>query len=447
MPMSLNLRGVLCSYLINKNNESDMAKDFQGIALGLAARFAGSPLAEKYNLRKPAEKLAFKSTKSFIEFVQKNNKKKDGKSKKPAGPMFDLSLNEEQQMIRDSIRSYAEHSLRPLALVADEDSKLPENLMQESLDLGLNFFAVPESLGGAGQQSPITSMLIAEDLGWGDFSLAYPILSTMSVVNAIARWGNKSQQELLLPQFCGEDAISAAVAVQEPGALFRADKLKTKASANNNGYVLSGTKALLPFGGKGSIFLVAAEYKGENRIFLVNADAKGVSWKSTPSMGLRGAEVGSLKLDKVQVPKHALLGDDKFDYQQFVDSGTLMWCAMACGCCEAALDYLVPYVNEREAFGEPISHRQSVAFMIADLKIELDSMRMLTWRAVSRAEQGLDFHREAFLAHQLCTEKAMEIGTNAVQLLGGHGFTKEHPAERWYRDLRVLSAMNGGLHL
>lgn len=424
-----------------------MAKDFQGVALGLAARFAGSPFAEKYNLRKPAEKLAFKSTKAFIEFVQKSNKKSTRKTKKPAGAMFDLSLSEEQQMIRDSVRGYAEHSLRPHALLADEESTLPDNLMAESLELGLNFFAVPESLGGAGQQSPLTSMLIAEDLGWGDFSLAYPILSTMSVVNAIARWGNQSQQELLLPQFCAEEAISAAIAVQEPGALFRADKLKTKASANGSGYSLSGVKALLPFGGTGSLYLIAAELKGENRLFVVKADAKGISWQATPSMGMRAAEVGNLKLDKVQVPKHALLGDDDFNYQQFVDLGTLMWCAMATGCCEAALDYLVPYVNEREAFGEPISHRQSVAFMIADLKIELDAMRMLTWRAVGRAEQGLDFQRETFLAHHLCSEKAMEIGTNSVQLLGGHGFTKEHPAERWYRDLRILSAMNGGLHL
>src|SRR5690606_25103288 len=111
------------------------------------------------------------------------------------------------------------------------------------------------------------------------------------------------------------------------------------------------------------------------------------------------------------------------------------------------LDYLIPYCNEREAFGEPISHRQSVAFMLANMAIELESMRLLTWRAAALAEQGKAFHREAYLAHILCADKAMEIGTNAVQLLGGHGFTKEHPAERWYRDLRVLGCINSGLHL
>jgi alkylation response protein AidB-like acyl-CoA dehydrogenase len=105
----------------------------------------------------------------------------------------------------------------------------------------------------------------------------------------------------------------------------------------------------------------------------------------------------------------------------------------------------VPYCNERVAFGEPITNRQSVAFMIADLAIEIEAMRMLTLRAASRAEQGLPFHREAHLARVLCAEKAMEIGTNGVQLLGGHGFIKEHPVERWYRDLRAIAIMDGGV--
>ncbi|HET8705486.1 MAG TPA: acyl-CoA dehydrogenase family protein, partial [Pseudomonadales bacterium] len=113
---------------------------------------------------------------------------------------------------------------------------------------------------------------------------------------------------------------------------------------------------------------------------------------------------------------------------------------------QAVLDYVIPYCNEREAFGEPISHRQAVAFMIANIAIEVDSMRMLAWDAACRAEQGKPFHREAYLARVLAGEKAMQIGTDGVQLLGGHGFTKEHPVERWYRDLRA-AAICYGLHV
>ena len=113
----------------------------------------------------------------------------------------------------------------------------------------------------------------------------------------------------------------------------------------------------------------------------------------------------------------------------------------------AGADYVVPYCNERQAFGEPISHRQAVAFMIADIAIELDAMRMLTYRAVCRAEQGKPFQRETHLARTLVKDKAMQIGTDGVQLLGGHGFTHEYPVERWYRDLRAIGVVFGGLHL
>jgi alkylation response protein AidB-like acyl-CoA dehydrogenase len=277
------------------------------------------------------------------------------------------------------------------------------------------------------------------------------------VVNTLSRWGNKQQQELWLPRFCAEatdeeSVFSAAIAVQEPLALFDSNHLTTKAKKNKKGYIISGLKSFIPLSGRADLYLVASEFKGKNQVFIVPANSKGLTFKSSPAMGLRSAEIGSLKLDKVQVDNNALLGSENlpsrtFNYESFIDSGNLAWCAMAIGCCQGALDYLIPYVNERYAFGEPISHRQSVAFMIADMKIEIESMRLLVWKAASRFERNEDFHRDAFLAHQLCIEKSMEIGTNAVQLLGGHGFTKEHPAERWYRDLRVLGVINGGLQL
>ena len=164
-------------------------------------------------------------------------------------------------------------------------------------------------------------------------------------------------------------------------------------------------------------------------------------------MGIRASGQRPLLLDNVRVSAAQKLGDDDFDYRAFVDLGTLAWCALAIGTSQAVLDYVIPYCNERKAFGEPISQRQAVAFLIANMAIELDAMRMLTWRAVCRAEQGKSFRREAHLARTLCKEKAMQIGTDGVQLLGGHGFTKEYPVERWYRDLRAIGVAFGGLHL
>jgi len=146
----------------------------------------------------------------------------------------------------------------------------------------------------------------------------------------------------------------------------------------------------------------------------------------------------------VRVEAISLLGGAD-DYAECVRLSRLAWCALAVGTAQAVLDYVVPYVNERVAFGEPISHRQSVAFMVANIGIELQGMRLVTYRAASRAAQGKSFAREAALARRLCAERGMQIGNDGVQLLGGHGFVKEHPVERWYRDLRAIGLMEGGV--
>ena len=161
-------------------------------------------------------------------------------------------------------------------------------------------------------------------------------------------------------------------------------------------------------------------------------------------MGLRAASMGRLVLDDVHVPAGALLGDGAADvYADCVRLSRIGWAALACGTGRAVLDYVIPYVNERKAFGEPISHRQAVAFMVANIGIELEGARLVTLRAAARAEQGTTFAREAALARRLTAEYGMQIGSNGVQLLGGHGYVKEHPVERWYRDLRAIGVMEG----
>jgi alkylation response protein AidB-like acyl-CoA dehydrogenase len=161
-------------------------------------------------------------------------------------------------------------------------------------------------------------------------------------------------------------------------------------------------------------------------------------------MGVRAAGLGKVLLEKVEVGPVALLGDAAA-YVDAVRLARIGWCALAVGTAQAVLDHVVPYVNERTAFGEPISHRQAVAFAVADMATELQGMRLVTYRAASRAAQGLPFARETALARRLCTDKGMRIGLDGVQLLGGHGFVKEHPVERWYRDLRAVGVLEGGV--
>jgi alkylation response protein AidB-like acyl-CoA dehydrogenase len=163
-------------------------------------------------------------------------------------------------------------------------------------------------------------------------------------------------------------------------------------------------------------------------------------------MGVRAAALGRIELDSVTVPLSARLGEDGAtdqDYSETIALSRLGWAALAVGTAHAVLDYVVPYVKERHAFGEPIAHRQAVAFMCANMAIEFDGLRLITWRGASRADQGLQFAREAALAKRMATDKGMQIGLDGVQLLGGHGYTKEHPVERWYRDLRAIGVAEG----
>jgi alkylation response protein AidB-like acyl-CoA dehydrogenase len=264
------------------------------------------------------------------------------------------------------------------------------------------------------------------------------------VSTALVLWGDADQQATYLPAFVGDDVPAAALAVLEPRPLFDPFALQTTAARTPDGYVLDGVKALVPRAAAAELFVVGAMLDGSPALFLVESGTSGLTVEPEPAMGLRGAALGRLALNGARVPATALLGDATgTDYRECVRLSRLGWSALALGTGKAVLDYVIPYVNERQAFGEPISHRQAVAFMVANIGIELEGARLATLRAASRAEQGKPYEREAALARKLTVEYGMKIGNDGVQLLGGHGYVKEHPVERWYRDLRAVGVMEG----
>lgn len=429
---------------------NDMVNKAQGFGLSLLTKIAGSDVLDQLKLRKFIEKSIYQGSKASFKTLSKTqkafkSKKNVHKQRLPnqSKSLFDLSLSEEQQMTCDAMEQFAQEVLFPLAHIADQNEKFPTELHQYSIDLGLNFYALPEALGGvAAEKNIISNILIAEQLSKGDFSLSAGLLSTFSVINAITQWGSESIQSKYLSSFAEDAEIKASFAVQEATAAFNPFKLKTKAVKSNGHYRISGEKTLVLLGESADVLLVSAESDGISDVFTVIRD-DSITVKKTPAMGLKATETVTLHFNNTPAER---LGDDDFDYTAFLDLGNLMWCAMAVGTCEAVKKYCIQYANERTAFGEPISHRQSVAFMIADMAIEIEAMRMLVLNAASLAESGKPFHREAYLARLLCAEKSMKIGTDGVQILGGHGFTKEHPVERWYRDLRATAIMHSGLH-
>jgi hypothetical protein len=362
--------------------------------------------------------------------------------------LFDLTPSEEQQMLRDSVRDFALARIRTVAAEADDQCATPVELLTQANDLGLTMVGVPEQLGGAVEQrSAATTVLMSEALALGDMGIAVACLAPAAVSTAISLWGDAQQQATYLPAFVGDDVPAAALAVMEPKPLFDPFDLETKAQPARGGYVLTGVKALVPRAGDGELFVVAAELQGQGpALFIVEAKTRGISVEPDPGMGIRAAATGRLIFEDVQLPATALLGGgERSVFTECVQLGRLGWCALAVGTGQAVLDYVSDYVKDRRAFGEPISNRQAVAFTVANIAIELDGLRLATYRAASRVDQDLPFSREVALARRLCADRGMAIGSDGVQMLGGHGYVKEHPVERWYRDLRAAGLMEGAL--
>lgn len=429
---------------------TNMVNKAQGFGLSLITKMASSDVLDQLKLRKFVEKSLYQGSKAGYKTLSKTQKafkaNKDLHKQRlnnQEKSLFDLNYSEDQQMTIDTMSQFAADILYPLAASADQNETFPTELWQYIEELGLNFYALPEALGGvAAEKNILGNVLIAEHLAKGDFSLAAGMLSTFSVINAITQWGSEQVQASYLNSFAQDVSIRASFAIQEATPAFNPYQLKTKAISRDGQYLIQGEKTLVLLAETADIFLVSAELNGQAEVFILRRD-ESIRFKKSPAMGLKATETATLIFNQTPALR---LGDEDFNYTAFLDLGNLMWCAMAVGTCEAVKKYCIEYANERTAFGEPISHRQSVAFMIADMAIEIDAMRMLILNATSLAESGQTFHREAYLARLLCTEKAMKIGTDGVQILGGHGFTKEHPVERWYRDLRATAIVHSGLH-
>ena len=427
-----------------------MNLDVQGRALAVLNRLAQADWPDRLKLRKSFERLVYRGSRAGFRLAARPTAAGGAAPRAASGEgVFDLSLSDEQRLLVDTLGEFAGQVLRPAALQADADRQLPAAVAEQAQALCLSHYGVGESLGGmAGERTVVSNALIGEALARGDLSLAAALLQPLSAANCIRRWGDMRQQARWLPAFLdAEPAPSFALAVNEPDVL--ADPLQPRTRARRCGrhYRLSGEKCLVLGGVQATQLIVAAQCGDGPALFVVDAASPGVERRAEPAMGLRACATARIHLRNVKVAADCRLAGEAFDYRAFLDLSALAWCALAVGTAQAALDYVIPYCNERQAFGEPISHRQGVAFAIADMAVELEGMRLLLWRACARAEHGVPFHREAARARLFCADKAMQIGSSAVQLLGGHGFTQEHPVERWYRDLRAVAVMAGGVHL
>ncbi|MEY4579632.1 MAG: hypothetical protein RL701_4335, partial [Pseudomonadota bacterium] len=310
-----------------------MSKNPMAASLAMLNRFSSSPIVHKLGLYKPAQAVVktavregfrastqvlrqFKAGQKLVrpERFQKVEHKSD---------LFDLSLTEEQQMVRDMASRFAREVLRPNAAKADERCAPHADYVTQLSELGLGQLVVPERLGGAATTaSVVTGTLLAEDLAYGDLGLALAALAPIGVANALVRWGSPEQQSRFLPAFAESAPPAAAIAIAEARPLFDPNELRTRATIDGDGFLIRGEKSLVPLAETAELLLVGASLVGKGpRVFVVERGTQGVSVKADPAMGARAAGLSRVILDDVRLPSHAILGDgiDVCDFGELVD--------------------------------------------------------------------------------------------------------------------------------
>ncbi len=369
--------------------------------------------------------------------------------------MISFGPTEEQEIAREAMREFAHSAVRPIARVSEEEGRVPEEFLEQSWQLGLVSTQIPEAYGGGGEaRSPITNALVLEELAFGDAALALVAVAPALFAMPVVEFGTDAQKRELLPLFCGDRYHVASLALVEPGPCFDPIGLRTVAERKGDGWVLSGTKCFVPMADRASHFLVLAR-AGDGvgldavQAFIVPRDASGLAISEPEKkLGLKALPTATLALERVELPDSAKLGGDAgCDVRRILNLSRTALGAVLVGLSRAVMEYAIPYAKDREAFGEAIARKQAIAFTLADMRIEVEAMRWLTWKAASRLENGVDATREAHLARSYCSLQAMKIADDGVQVLGGHGFIREHPVELWYRNARTLGVLEGAVAL
>jgi len=349
--------------------------------------------------------------------------------------MIGFDPTDEQALIQDTVRQFVAKEVRPRSRECDEARALSKDVLGQAHELGLVANGLPEAFGGGGERNAVTSCLIAEELAWGDLSLALGILSPSLLGVPVMDFGSQAQQQELLPSLCGDSFEPGCLAVLEPRYDHDPARLATTASREGDEWVLEGRKCLVPWlDGSGPV-LVAAREGGASQLFLVPRAAKGLTATPESNLGLGGLPTVELALEGVRIPAEARLGGERGSrLHDLLARGRVAGAAAAVGLARASFELARDYAREREAFGVPIATKQAIAFKLADMAIEIDAARLLTWEAAFALDQGEDATRKARLAFDKARRTALQASDGAVQVLGGHGYIRDYLPEMHLRN-------------
>ena len=365
---------------------------------------------------------------------------------------MNFELTEEQQMVRNAVREFAQNEIAPVAREYDEAEKFPKKQLEGLAELGLLGMIIPEEYGGAGFDS-VSYALALEEIANADSSVAVIVSVTNSVCcYPILSYGTEEQKrKYLVPLAKGEKL--GAFCLSEPQAGSDAANQKTRAVANGEFYILNGTKSWVTNGGEADVYLTMAitgENNGRKEItaFLIEGDAEGLAVSSIEhKRGQRASQTCEMSYTDVKVPKGNVLGEIgkglKVAFSS-LDNGRIGIAALSVGIAQAALDEAKSYAKDRTAFGKPIAEFQAIQHKLADMATEVEAARLLTLRAAAMKDAGSrQTGTYASMAKLFASETANKVCAEAIQIHGGNGFSRHYNVEKYYRDARITTIYEG----
>jgi len=358
-------------------------------------------------------------------------------------------LDETQEALRESVRRFAADRIQPTVAEDDVAGRFRRELFAEMGELGFTAVPTPEEYGGLGLGYTEYAILLEE---LARVSPAYAVTVAVNGLPQVilAQFGTDDQKQRYLPRLAAAE-ILGGFSLSEPGCGSDAASLKATAVRDGDHYLLNGSKAWATQGHEGDLFVIMARSGGQGAkgvsAFLVESAFEGVSFgKPEDKMGLRASHTSIINLDNVRVPVANRIGGEGEGFvvaMQALDSGRITIGATSVGLSQAALDVSAAYATEREAFGKAIGQHQGVGFMLADMAIEIEASRLLVMQAAGLRDRGLPYSHIAAMAKCKATDTAMRVTTDAVQVLGGYGYTREYPVERMMRDAKVMQIVEG----
>jgi len=367
--------------------------------------------------------------------------------------MIGFDLNEEQLGYQNMARTFAEQEMKPYAAELDrrQGTAFDWGIVRRFAKANLLGLGVPQEYGGLGVDH-LTAAVVTEELGAACLGMSEPVGSTWLATCCLKLVGNEDQKRRYLPLVCGEHATLAGLAVTEPEAGSDMAAIRTQATRKEDHYILNGTKAFITNAGLAGFYIVFATTDPRKRdsglnAFIVDGDAQGLTLgKVEEMMGLRASQVGELIFDNVEVPLENLLGVENTGYliaMQTLDMSRPGMGATAVGVARSAFETALAYARERTQYGRPIIANQAIAFMLADMATEIEAARLLTWKASWLIDQGMDSTMASSMCKVVATEMAERVCSRAIQILGGQGYTRRWPLEKYLRDVKALQIYEG----